>query len=298
MSIFSSERFIKQHHNQNDFKSYYVGYADNQYDWDNLLNTMMDALVDFVYGFHKRAVEPDKAIATLKRALFKLIKPQQVLKRTGEVGELLLHIILRDFFDTLPLLQKVYLKTNPNDAAKGFDIIHAKDENGELNIIFGEAKLYENPNEAIRDLITDLETHYVIDFMLQEFILIGDHPAESCLLPQDLSEKYKVLYDRLERLSDYIFMNPEQALQIGQVFDKTSIVLFCAFKSDTFLKYKQVTDEFRAEMEEQLVKLYSKFNNEKPECPGNIIFVLFPLLDHNMLINLFIKKMEELNGKI
>ncbi len=299
MPSVSNNNCIIQHHNSPHHKSYYVGYVNNQYDWDRLLDLMMDSLVDFVYGFHKSALNPEDATYTLKKALQKLSNTEERLKNTGEVGELLLHIILRKFFHTTPLLQKMYLKTNRNDPVKGIDIVHAIEQDNNLNIIFGEAKLYKNPSQAIADLLEDVKSHYNNDFMTDEFITIGDNPVETNLLSQDLGDKYKALYSKLDLISRTFLEQPNVPHKINEFFNGVSIVLFCAFKSDVFEKYKDMTDEFVTEMENKLNKLFEQYDKVKPTSNGDIIFVLFPLLDHDILINKFLTKLREAdNGQL
>lgn len=284
---------IIQRHNRPYHKSYYVGYVNDQYDWDRLLDIMMRSLVDFVYGFHKNALDPKEAIYTFKRALRKLSDTEARLKSTGEVGELLLHIILRNFFHTVPLLQKIYIKHNKNDPVKGIDIVHAIEKNNELNVIFGEAKLYKNPSDAITDLLKDVKSHYNNDFMADEFITIGDNPVETNLLSQDLSNKYKTLYYKLDQISHAFLEHPNIPHKINDFFNSVSIVLFCAFKSNVFEKYNDMTSEFISEMENELDKLFEQYDKKKSTSDGDIIFVLFPLLDHDILINKFLSKLRE-----
>lgn len=291
-----SNNCIIQHHDNPHHKSYYVGYVNDQYDWDRLLDIMMDSLVDFVYGFHKSALDPKEAAYTLKKALLKLSDTEERLKNTGEVGELLLHIILRKFFHTIPLLQKMYLKTNRNDPVKGIDIVHAIEQDNKLNVIFGEAKLYKNPSKAISDLIEDVKSHYNNNFMAYEFITIGDNPIETNLLSQDLGDKYEALYSKLDLISRTFLEKSTVPHKINEFFNSASIVLFCAFKSDVFEKYKNMTDDFIAEMENELNKLFEQYDKTKPDSDGDIIFILFPLLDHNILINKFLIRLREINN--
>ena len=40
----------------------------------------------------------------------KTVYTTEKYKKRGEFGELILHLILRDFFETVPLLSKIYFK--------------------------------------------------------------------------------------------------------------------------------------------------------------------------------------------
>jgi hypothetical protein len=64
------------------------------------------------------------------------------LKR-GEFGELILHLILRDFHNTIPLLSKIYFKDSIGHTVHGFDAVHIDPVNKTLWL--GESKLYIDP---------------------------------------------------------------------------------------------------------------------------------------------------------
>lgn len=48
----------------------------------------------------------------------------QGYKNRGEFGKLFLHLLLRDFKGTIPLISKVYFKDSPGVPAHGFDAVH------------------------------------------------------------------------------------------------------------------------------------------------------------------------------
>jgi hypothetical protein len=79
----------------------------------------------------------------------------------GEIGELLLHAICRQFSGTFPAISKIYYKDSSNDVVKGFDLVHTRLEQttGELQLWLGEAKFYTSGTKAIADTIASIRKH-------------------------------------------------------------------------------------------------------------------------------------------
>lgn len=45
-------------------------------------------------------------------------------EKKGELGEIILHGLIRDIYNTSPLVSKIYYKSHPSDNVKGFDCVH------------------------------------------------------------------------------------------------------------------------------------------------------------------------------
>ena len=78
------------------------------------------------------------------------LKKSSTAKR-GEFGELLLHLILREFKRTIPLISKVYFKDSASVPAHGFDAVHISTD--EKILWLGESKLYDDSKEGIKALV-------------------------------------------------------------------------------------------------------------------------------------------------
>jgi hypothetical protein len=93
----------------------------------------------------------------------------------GEIGELLLHIICRQQFQTYPSLSKVFYKSATNDVVKGFDLVHTKydEDKDEIELWLGEAKFYRDGKKAISEAIASINSHLTHGFLQQEKALVG-----------------------------------------------------------------------------------------------------------------------------
>ena len=59
----------------------------------------------------------------------------------GEFGEILLHALIREIFNSKPAVSKVFYKTSANDTVKGFDAVHLVEFDNDYEIWLGEAKV-------------------------------------------------------------------------------------------------------------------------------------------------------------
>ncbi|HOV66666.1 MAG TPA: DUF1837 domain-containing protein, partial [Bacillota bacterium] len=79
------------------------------------------------------------------------------LPKSGEGGEVLLSLMAEGFLNIPQLFTKMVLKTNSEMHVHGSDGIHAGvNEHGNLALYWGESKLYQNVNEAIKACFASL----------------------------------------------------------------------------------------------------------------------------------------------
>ena len=84
-----------------------------------------------------------------RAAALQFFKDVDSTKR-GEIGELILHIICRQEFDTFPTLGKLFYKSATNENVKGFDLVHTRyfEKEDKLELWLGEAKFYSDGRQA------------------------------------------------------------------------------------------------------------------------------------------------------
>jgi GNAT superfamily N-acetyltransferase len=101
-------------------------------------------------------------------------------KKRGEVGEIALHAICRDYFGTIPLSPRVFYKSASNDVIKAFDMIHVRlIPDTKPEIWLGESKLYEDPADAIGDAIASVKAHLDAGFLENQKVLLGPQIPKS-----------------------------------------------------------------------------------------------------------------------
>jgi uncharacterized protein DUF1837 len=112
-----------------------------------------------------------KLIEIAARRVYEIEKSEN----RGEIGELLLHIVCRQFSGTFPTVSKVYYKSSSNDFVKGFDLVHTRydQETDELELWLGEAKFWASGSNAVIDAIKSIRKHLDAGFLTSEKILLG-----------------------------------------------------------------------------------------------------------------------------
>src|SRR5690606_10364870 len=124
--------------------------------------------------------------------------------RRGEFGELILHLLLRDFHNTIPLLSNVYFKDSFGHTVHGFDAVHIEPTTKTLWL--GESKLYTQGKAGIKALIKDIEEHIKSDYLESEFLIISKKLKHFDNIPEkdywlDLMSKSTKLIDQITAIN-------------------------------------------------------------------------------------------------
>ncbi|MBS3737391.1 MAG: DUF1837 domain-containing protein [Psychroflexus sp.] len=142
------------------------------YRLDKLIGILTDVIPEFAFGLHQGSLtENTKLVSKIKDAAKSIYKvnafnevceiylkngfldddDERKYMRRGEFGELILHLLLRDFHNTIPLISKIYFKDSYGHAVHGFDAIHI--DPAEKTLWLGESKIYINGKSGIKELI-------------------------------------------------------------------------------------------------------------------------------------------------
>ena len=97
--------------------------------------------------------------------------------KTGEPGELILFLLLESQ-NIVQLVNKMNLKTSPEEFYKGSDAVHIQIKNNNVTLFFGESKIYTDFQGALTDAISSVEGFIdkKEDF---EFDIISQHMDDS-----------------------------------------------------------------------------------------------------------------------
>ena len=83
----------------------------------------------------------------------------------GEIAEILLYAIMRNYYNALPVVPKIYYKQNVNDYAKGADSVHIVLEPGDkFSLWLGEAKFYDSIDDTrLTSIVTSVYNRISLD---------------------------------------------------------------------------------------------------------------------------------------
>ncbi|NKQ38491.1 MAG: DUF1837 domain-containing protein [Methanosarcinales archaeon] len=299
-SIFGSHKVINEKIGDSNLRTYFVDFElqDNgnyEYRWKALINLLQSALIEFAYGLHEgdktsnsviidKLVDASRSIYKIKeynevRILYEKGKDiddldltKKYLKR-GEFGELILHLLLRDFHKTIPLLSKIYFKDSYGHTIHGFDGVHIQPNNKSLWL--GESKLYVDGKSGIKELVKDIKEHFKREYLQDEFNII--------------SKKIKP-YDDIPEKKYWIDLM-DQKTKLQNILNSITIPLICTYTSKNFDSYSiELEDNIKKEIEE--LKNYFDLNNNHPlKTQLNIILLLFPVKCKNELVKRMHKKL-------
>lgn len=195
-------------------------------------------------------------------------KKSSTAKR-GEFGELLLHLILRDYKNTIPLISKVYFKDSLSVPAHGFDAVHVSVN--EKILWLGESKLYKNGKDGIDDLVNDLKKHVNTDYLNDQFIIIKKNLENNSIPNRD---KWIDTLTSCQKLSEKLNL--------------INIPMLCTYTHDIYEKFSIMNDPNAVAYHELNIRELKNYFDKKNKMPlknrVNIILMLFPVKDKDELV--------------
>lgn len=129
--------------------------------------------------------EPNKTLATSCRRLFDTTDPS----KRGEVGEILLHAACRQEFGTAPFVARLFYKMRTNDSVTSVDVVHVlyNEDDAQLELWLGEAKLYDDPQQARYRALSSVAPLWDPDFLSEMKALIGPKIDEGAPYEKELA---------------------------------------------------------------------------------------------------------------
>ncbi|MEK6985193.1 MAG: DUF1837 domain-containing protein [Candidatus Thermoplasmatota archaeon] len=193
--------------------------------------------------------------------------------RRGEWGELLLHVAIRQVYNTTPAVSRIFFKDAANDTVKGFDCVHALRVGSDLDLWLGEAKLYENGSAAVAAAAKSVKEHLEGEYLKKEFVAIGRK-----LSPQDsLSAELQVL------------LNKNTSLDM--LLPRIVVPVLIAHDSETTAKHSQSNEAYRQEIIAECRKHRDEFVSATPGVKLRVHVIIVPLSTKKALL-------DELDGRL
>lgn len=185
-------------------------------------------------------------------------------KNRGEFGELLLHLLLREYKGTIPLISKVYFKDSPGVPAHGFDAVHVTPNTKILWL--GESKLYGKAKGGLKALLQDLDEHFKKDYINEQFSIIKKN-LENHSIPE--RDEWVDRLSKCSKLSDQISM--------------INIPMLCVYTDDIYTTYANIDDSQAFTYHERSIRKLKKYfddaNNHPLKNELNVILFMFPIKD-------------------
>ena len=279
------------------FKAFYIGFDMECCRLEPFCDVLLDALVDFAYGYHSGILTTynRRLLIEAAKSIYKIqsyndvkwtyvdedsvlddeeLKAEEKYKKRGEFGELILHVILRDCFSTTPLISKIFFKDTDGVTVHGFDAVHIGPELPTMtnpSLYLGESKIYyrakgEAGKFGIQDLIEDIKSHFKCDFLKREFAIISKKRDAYPNIENYKDENTKKVFENYLKQKEY-WHTTLQAISEGKYrFDdflpSVTIPLICTYQSKLFEKYDTDSHpDFKSEFESEANALKTIFDN-------------------------------------
>ncbi len=262
---FKSELIIEEKICSPTFKAYYIGFDQKKFRLQPLVDIIRSVIPEFSLGYHVGSNIPLNEIVDRLKEAAETVYLTEKYQTRGEFGELILHLLLRDFQQTVPLISKIYFKDSHNVPAHGFDGVQISINDTEKKLWLGESKLYKSGEGGIRELVEDIKKHINEDYLRKEFSLISKKLPSS--IPE--IEHWRTLMDKHQKLDI--------------IFSGIVIPMVCTYNSNIFLNHDDNTTECFEEFNEECLKLNELFTKLKGNTNTEIILMLLPVPDKDEL---------------
>lgn len=249
------------------------GYELKEWRYEQFSNWLFDDhLLDFALTQSDlEKINYQTAIAHMRKAARTIFQTSNLNR--GEFGELILHALIKEAFDTVPAISKIYFKDGPNETVKGFDAVHVVVTNTDIQLWLGEVKFYSNFNQAVRDVLPELEAHFKREYLRNEFAAITNK-----------IDKSFAHYDKLIKLLD-----PNTSLD--EVFSCICVPVLLTYDSTLVSKHREFNkdyiDEILAEIEVNFQYFLGKLTS-----PVKIHLFVLPLEKKANLSQKLIEKLQ------
>ena len=285
------KNIVPQHINQETLKSYYLYFDENGNKSSELLDILMDSLLEFVFGIKYKNIPKPREHKKFFNACEKLYKDPKArnTKKEGDLGEIILHTLLRKYVGTIPFAGRFYFAVDKNTSPKSFDIVHVLPDEFKNILVLGESKMYADAKGGIDALADDIKKHFNADYVRKQFVKISEAVSSDNLIDQET-----IVKPMIRTIEDWEYMlRKEKTLE--NVIDALCVPLLCTYNYDKYNEYTSLCEQFIKEYEIHIGELYNYFDNKniiRPTCL-NILLMLFPVPSKDILIEEYYKRISE-----
>lgn len=243
-----------------------VGYERGRWRAKQLADHVMDWLPEFALTASECATFGHQNATKLMRCAAKRVYDSKKFSNRGEFGEVLLHSAIRQVFDSLPAVSKIYYKSANNDTVKGFDAVHVVGPPEDLELWLGEAKFYNDIARAISDVVTEMKKHLETDYLRDEFALIVNK------------------IDPQWPHSDVLAKLLQPAVSLDDVFKRVCIPVLLTYDSACVASHTVCDSAYSKAFEQEISKNYASFAGNQLPKEVRIHLFLLPMLQKKALV--------------
>ena len=282
-----------QHINTKEIRTYYLNFNEFGDKSQELLDILMDSLLEFVFGIDYLNVEKPQEHQRFFRACKWLYKEKRNPEKEGDLGEIILHTLVRKYLHTIPFTGRFYFAVDQNTNPKSYDVIQVLPNKEKNILVLGESKMYSSAKGGLDALVQDVKHHFTADYAGTQFVRISESTTSN-----DRSVTDNIILPMKRTIDDWEYkLQTEKTLD--NVVDELCVPLLCTYTYNEYANHKCVSDEFLKKYEEEMQELITYFKNKQYQPPKclSIILMLFPVPDKNKLITEYYKRIDKGCGK-
>lgn len=260
MRPFQSELVLEERISEARLRAYHVGFEENRFRLMPLVDIIRKVIPEFALGPHVGNSAALTDIVDLLSDAAKTVYLTNKYERRGEFGELILHLLLRDFCGTVPLVSKIYFKDSINHAVHGFDSVHVSEADGQKRRLWlGESKLYADGKAGVAELARDVANHIAADYLRSEFTLV------SRKIPADFKDvhHWRALMDKHQKLD--------------KIYSSIVIPLVCTYTSPLFETHTEESEAYFSDFEKEMRALLDHFEDKCIQTDVELLLMLLPV---------------------
>jgi hypothetical protein len=277
---FKSHLVLEERIAESTIRAYYVGFDQKIFRLQALANVIVDVIPEFAMGYYQGAQVSITDVMPRIREAAKRIYTTDKYQRRGEFGELILHLLLRDFCRSVPLISKIYFKDTDNATVHGFDGVHVVTTPSSKQLWLGESKFYDDGPQGIQELLLDLKKHLQTDYLKREFALISTKLPEDC---PDI-EYWREMFHANKRLDS--------------ILDSVCVPMLCTYTSPVYSAHSDNTPECLAAFEDECRALHKQFGDGIGKDPPkvDVVLLLLPVNAKSDLVSELDKRLKAMQS--
>ena len=256
-------------------EAYCAGFEVEEWRCTALADHLIEWLADYALKEDELRVHHGNMYIRLKEAAIRIYTSNKYKKR-GEIGEIVLHAICREFFGTIPFAPRVFYLTSSNDVVKSFDLAHVRTIDGKCELWLGEAKFYEDTAAAVKAAINSITEHIDLGFLRSQKLILGPQVSKSLA-------NYQEIRDLLSTQTS-----------LDELFDRAVFPILIAGESSAAKKTKRADDVYKAEIETELIALSDLISASGLASKIKIMLIYLPLAEKSRLADEFDKRLKGL----
>lgn len=203
----------------------------------------------------------------------------------SEIAEILLYAIMREHYNALPAVPKIYYKQNPNMYAFGADGVHIVLEDNTFSIWYGEAKFYKKiDKEQLKTIANSVHNSLQTAKIRKENSIITDLRELELELGNDVRKQM-------------IFSLLDSKISIDKLKPHMHIPIMLLYECELTASQTEISDEYKSKLKKiQLENAKSYFSIQDEICKDvfkytDITFhlIYFPVPNKARVVDIFTK---------